>query len=130
MKRFIPLSDVEKPSMQGRVKMYMQRLNEVELATKKQARYNNKDNNADGFHKSSKNLGESGPDKEEKFFSRRNLVGRSMDRTLEPIKPREAKTSKAEDDRFLRKQGAGNNARNRVQTVDHRQVQRQKSSMR
>ena len=29
-KRFIPLTDVEKPSMQGRVKMYMQRLNEEE----------------------------------------------------------------------------------------------------
>ena len=40
--------------MQGRVKMYMQRLNEEELASKKQARYNNnKDNNAaDGFRKS------------------------------------------------------------------------------
>jgi len=29
-KRFIPLSDVEKPSMQGRVQMYMARLTEEE----------------------------------------------------------------------------------------------------
>ena len=33
-KRFIPLSDVAKPSLQGRVKMYMDRLNEEEQREK------------------------------------------------------------------------------------------------
>ena len=33
-KNFIPLSDVAKPSMQGRVKMYMQKLTEEEQKEK------------------------------------------------------------------------------------------------
>ena len=33
-KHFIPLSDVAKPSMQGRVKMYMQKLTEEEQKEK------------------------------------------------------------------------------------------------
>ena len=60
-KRFIPLTDVAKPSMQGRVKMYMQKLTEEE--ERKQLRLNRaiaaNDNNmaADHGQKSQSMLG-------------------------------------------------------------------------
>ena len=37
-KRFVPLTDVEKPSMQGRVKMYMQKLTDEEQRAKNPVR--------------------------------------------------------------------------------------------